>query len=327
MKNSKVQFIRGIAIIAVVMIHTMPSGYCQILCRPFLNFAVAAFLFLSGYLTKLDQDDWVGFYRRRISRVLLPYLIWSVIYSIPDINSKGIDVLLKNILTANASSILYYIFVYIQFVLLTPMMGGLIRSRYSFIGWFIAPVSIIIFKYYGLFAGFSPSKHMALIWSDLCLGWFTFYYLGLLLGNRIVEKRYSMRILISLYAASILLQMIEGYAWSLYDIVGCGSQLKLSSLLSSSICILIIYIYLEDKSRPCRCRFMCKIGDHSFGVYLCHIMIMKALSLLPFYTSILYPLNSLMVLSLSLLFCICYKALWPDHSSGTSSPDTSTYTT
>lgn len=301
MKNSKVQFIRGMAITAVVMIHTTPPGYWQVFCKPFINFAVAAFLFLSGYLTKLDQDDWKGFYRRRIGRLLLPYIVWSVIYSIPDICSKGLTVLFKNLLTANSCSILYYVFVYVQFVLLTPLMGRLARSKYRFIGWFIAPVSVMAFKYYSLFTGFCPGKHMSLIWSDLCLGWFTFYYLGLVLGNRIIERSYPMSKFISWYAVSILLQMFEGYVWSSYDMVGCGSQLKLSSLLSSSIFMLIIHTYLEDKSRPCRCRFMCKIGDHSFGIYLSHILILKGLAFLPFYSFLPYPLNSLVLLLVSLL--------------------------
>ena len=53
---------RGMAIIAVVMIHTTPAGQWQIFCKPFINFAVAAFVFLSGYLTKTDNDNWPKFY-------------------------------------------------------------------------------------------------------------------------------------------------------------------------------------------------------------------------------------------------------------------------
>ncbi len=47
----KIQALRGIAIIAVVFIHNTPMGGYQIWCRPFLNFAVGLFLFLSGFLS------------------------------------------------------------------------------------------------------------------------------------------------------------------------------------------------------------------------------------------------------------------------------------
>ena len=46
---------RAIAIIAVVVIHTTPAGQWQVFCKPFINFAVATFIFLSGYLTKADH--------------------------------------------------------------------------------------------------------------------------------------------------------------------------------------------------------------------------------------------------------------------------------
>ena len=60
-RNNMVQIFRALAIIAVVMIHTTPLGNYQVLCRPFINFSVATFLFLSGYLTKVDNKIGVLF--------------------------------------------------------------------------------------------------------------------------------------------------------------------------------------------------------------------------------------------------------------------------
>ena len=122
MKITKVQVFRALAIIAVVMIHTTPEGACQIYIKPFINFAVATCLFLSGYLTSAKSDNWMMFYRKRIIRVIIPYLIWTIIYSISDFRYNGFVGLAKNLLSANATTTLYYIFVYIQFVLLTPLL-------------------------------------------------------------------------------------------------------------------------------------------------------------------------------------------------------------
>lgn len=71
MKNNKIQIIRGIAIIAVVCIHCLPLGIAQVYVRPFLNFGVALFLFLSGYLTKKGHFNITN----RIKKVLIPYFI------------------------------------------------------------------------------------------------------------------------------------------------------------------------------------------------------------------------------------------------------------
>ena len=300
---------RAIAIIAVVMIHTTPAGQWQVFCKPFINFAVATFIFLSGYLTKTDNDNWLKFYVRRITRVLVPYIIWTVIYSIPDIRSAGPSALVKNLLCANATTTLYYIFVYIQFVLLTPLLGKMAKSPYRQLGWLIAPLSVILFKYIPVFGNIQLGKHIELFWNDACLGWFTFYYLGLILGNRIIDRQFNIRNLAVLYCASLLLQMAEGYLWFTVDPAGCGSQLKLSSILSSTIFMLIIYCVLSRSSHEPKSRLLCSIGDYSFGIYLVHMMILKALEPLDFYSIIPYPITSLIVLSVSFIFCYACTAV------------------
>ena len=292
------------------MIHTTPAGEMQVICKPFINFAVATFVFLSGYLTKADNDNWLAFYRRRITRVLVPYFIWTVIYSIQDIQSEGLSVLVKNLLCANATTTLYYIFVYIQFVLLTPLLGKLAKSRFRHLGWIIAPLSVVLFKYIPAFGDIHLGKHVELLWSDACLGWFTFYYLGLILGNKILSPKFNLINLVIIYCVSLLLQMGEGYLWFTVDPAGCGSQLKLSSILSSSIFMLFTYYVLErctprvnHGSHEPKSRLLCTIGDYSFGIYLVHMMFLKGLQHLEFYSAIPYPLTSLIVLSVSFIFC------------------------
>jgi surface polysaccharide O-acyltransferase-like enzyme len=295
-KNNTIQLIRALAIIAVVMIHTTPSGMYQVFCRPFINYAVATFLFLSGFLTKIDNDNWISFYKKRIKRVLIPYLIWTVLYTL---SSKNIGKLPNNLITAKAAAPLYYIFVYIQFVLLTPLMGKLAKSKFCHLGWLIAPVSVIVFKYYWLLTGTQLNSHINLIWVDSCLGWFTFYYLGLLLGNGIIKKEYSLKVLMIFYLVSILFQMAEGYGWLLLGEVNCGSQVKLSSYLTSSLFLLIIYSILQ-KGCEYRNSLIRVIGDYSFGIYLCHIMVLRYVTIL---NAVPYPINSAIVVLLSLFIC------------------------
>ena len=290
------------------MIHTTPAGEMQVICKPFINFAVATFIFLSGYLTKADNDNWLAFYHRRITRVLVPYFIWTVIYSIQDIQSEGLSVLVKNLLCANATTTLYYIFVYIQFVLLTPLMGKLAKSRLRHLGWIIAPLSVVLFKYIPAFGDIHLGKHVELLWSDACLGWFTFYYLGLILCNKLLSPKFNLINLVFRYCVSLLLQMGEGYLWFTVDPAGCGSQLKLTSILSSSIFMLIIYSVLSSNHEP-KCRLLCTIGDYSFGIYLVHMMILKALEPMTLYSAIPYPVTSLIILIISFIFCNVFTAV------------------
>lgn len=54
-RDRYLQAVRGAAIVAVVLIHCLPQCALAIALRPFLNWAVAVFLFLSGFLTTEEK--------------------------------------------------------------------------------------------------------------------------------------------------------------------------------------------------------------------------------------------------------------------------------
>ena len=77
MRDNYFSFMKGIAIIAVLFIHTnwMSSGESGIMARQLFTFAVAMFYFLSGYFIKDGKLDTKG-----IKRILIPYCIWSILW-------------------------------------------------------------------------------------------------------------------------------------------------------------------------------------------------------------------------------------------------------
>ena len=301
-KNVKIQILRAIAIIGVVLIHTCPSGKWQIFVRPFINFAVPIFIFLSGYLTKIDTTDWKTFYKKRIIRVLIPYFIWTILYTTADSIGSGLDFkkYIVNLLTTKAATSLYYIFVYIQLVILTPFLCKLAKSKYKWTGLLIGPIGAII-KYVLFLSGIESNKYVASLWYVCCLGWITYYYLGLLLGNKIINKKIRINKLVIFYTFSIIIQMIEGYIWYRFEEPKCGTQIKLSTILTSSIFILMSYWYLNNKNFKFTNKVLVKIGDYSFGIYLSHLMILRILQKIPFYSHIPFVLNSFILLTLTII--------------------------
>ena len=67
-QQTHIQILRGLAIIAVVLIHNAPVGLLQVFVRPFLNFSVGLFLFLSGLLS--NACNWKPL--KRIKKVVIP---------------------------------------------------------------------------------------------------------------------------------------------------------------------------------------------------------------------------------------------------------------
>lgn len=67
-RDRYLQALRGLAIAAVVLIHCLPQCPATVALRPFLNFSVALFLFLSGFLTDEDKIRG-GVLQRRVRKV------------------------------------------------------------------------------------------------------------------------------------------------------------------------------------------------------------------------------------------------------------------
>lgn len=309
-KNHKIQILRAIAIIAVVMIHTCPIGISQVLVRPLINFSVGTFLFLSGYLTDTSNIDTKQFYKKRIIRVIIPYTIWTILYTTLSFYPDGIDIkrYFHNFVTSDGAATLYYILVYIQFVLLTPLLNKLLHKKYWFIGFIITPISLLI-NYYWLISGASPNKYLSLVWHIGCLGWFTYYYLGLYLKNVIDGKKFNINKLIIIYIITIFIQIMEGYIWYKLGEVNCGTQLKLSSLLTTTVFVLLAYSYINSTKFNNSNKILSLIGDYSFGIYISHLMIINILYKTPFYKFIPFFINSILVLSLTLLLVIIGKKI------------------
>lgn len=79
-KDRYLQALRGLAISAVVLIHCLPQCAASVAIRPFLNFSVVLFLFLSGVLTDERKFNAGGVFDAALER--LPDLMRSGALSI-----------------------------------------------------------------------------------------------------------------------------------------------------------------------------------------------------------------------------------------------------
>ena len=299
--SKKIQVLRGLSIIAVVFIHNTPTGITQVWCRPFLNFAVGMFLFLSGLLSSANKWDPL----KRIKKVIIPYVIWTAIYVLLN-NYKEPSKLpitfIRSLLTGNSAAIMYFIFVYCELTLLIPLIDKLAKSKYKFFGFAISPFEIIIMRLIPLLTGTQFHGYISLLMSLSCLGWFVYFYLGYLLGNnylpspRTQTKKFALGL-----SGAIILQIIEGYWYFSMGNQNCGTQLKLSSLLSGVLFVLLAHVYLYSEKETSS-RFLYILGEKSFGIYFSHLALMTFLNYIPYYKQyIIYPFNAILTTCLCLL--------------------------
>jgi len=160
--------LRTLAIAAVVMIHTTTksldvTGYHVEKTRMslFLNqaarFAVPLFFFISGFVLELNYKDefrYSTYFKKRASRIILPYIFWSIIYEFIIHGQQTFSVLswpfLKTLLLGTASYQLYFIPSLIIFYLCFPLLHNHLKSlkkKIIFIPLIILEIGLLIVDY------------------------------------------------------------------------------------------------------------------------------------------------------------------------------------
>ena len=308
--SNKVQICRAIAIIAVVIIHNCPQEYEGIVIRCFVNFAVALFIFLSGYLTKLNNNNIKDFYKKRLLRVFIPYCIWSVLYTI----ASNIWVnFIFNFITGQCCGIYYFIIVYIQLTILVPWISKLIKSKYWKLGFMITPIFIFIEYIF-----FLSNKQITSPYNGLFFGvWFIFFYLGMCIRNGNIRISLNYKKLYYLFIVGYIIQLIEGTVWYAYGNYSMATtQLKFSAILCSIIISIIAYLWIIKETEISYNKIdniFIMIGNYSFGIYLTHIALMAVLDKTVYkFIDIIFPFNIILiilieVIGISLMVKFCGK--------------------
>lgn len=81
----------------------------------------------------------------------------------------------------------------------------------------------------------------------------------------------------------------------------CGTQLKLSAVLTGSVAVLLAYRFVESDKKV-DIKWLEVLGNYSFGIYFSHLAIMWLLGHLENYTRFIrYPFNALIVTAVSLI--------------------------
>lgn len=288
-KSSYWQAVRGICILAVIMIHC-PSGqgysdysYVSWLgLRQLINFPVALFVFMAGYFTDGERAaaDRKGYLISRGGRLLIPYFIWSCLYIGYDIlrnirHGEAINWIgmLRKLLLGEAATPLYYILVMIQLTILTPwLLRALNGNKTRWVFYSITPV------YLGLLYAFNMGKgHTPPFYGTLFPAWFFFYFFGLECRNHRWDKwvknsgggRILVLLLLSFGEAFVLKKMgcSDGFA---------SSQIKFSSF-AYSVSIILLLLRMEERKGNTQSAVLNVLklyGDCSYGIFYGHMFVL-----------------------------------------------------
>ena len=201
---------------------------------------------------------WKRLYKNRLSRVLIPYTIWTAI-SIWYYHSDAFYQFITG-------SYFYYVFVYAELVVLTPAIQKLIKSKYWKVGFIITPTAILV-EYVFCFLG----KPIPFPWYlENPFIWFVFYYLGMCLRCKKIKLSLKKKHYMLLYPLAVCAQLLESFGWYMFgNMTMASSQIKLSAILTTTILCIIAYLWIQEGDTT-RFKILSKIGDLLFAMYLTH---------------------------------------------------------
>lgn len=284
-RNTYFDFLRGIAMIMVVGIHTfapLQAGEGEIydftanIVRQALNCAVPLFLALSGYFSA----KWLKYNRggiaKQIQKVYVPTILFSLPYFFQDLIYAGtskIVILDVATLVVCGYSVFYFIAVIIQYYLLTPFLTRIGNRKLLWTSATISSVSVLSVSY----LLYVKQLNLPLIlYAGPCTLWIAFYSLGIYIRKN--NRQYSYTTAVVIMTAGFLLSVIESYQWERFGNISYG--IKLSSFIFSAGAILVLFSAKTERIiRPnILTHSIVRVGNLSFGIYLTHMLVVNTLA-------------------------------------------------
>lgn len=269
-------FLRGVAILMVVAIHTFASTVQQgplvndtiVLLRQVLNCAVPLFLAISGYFLakKKNERSYVQFWKHQIPKIYIPTLIWSVPYFLLYIWQGHDWVKGLVLLFVCGFSVYYFIALIIQYYLLFPLLQK-VKMRGVILAFIITMLAISLVSYLSLIEGYNMNS---IIKGGPFPVWLVFFVAGIYLGN-MKERVYRIWPWLLLLIVGLIFSFFET-KW-LYPLHHIGYGIKPSSHIYSLAVIVLLFSQKVQALFPPEHRIFrafAYLGRISFGVYLIH---------------------------------------------------------
>ncbi|KNY24841.1 acyltransferase [Pseudobacteroides cellulosolvens] len=296
--------LRGIAILCVIAIHVISSGningYYGLTVRQLIAFAVPVFVFISGYWMGKKEiettNQYFEFIKKRLSKILVPYIIWSIIaiaFKMLMGESFNLVDIIKIFVFAEGMGPFYFIIVIMQLYILLPLLKKM--SLWLALTINLMSISVLYIMHYNGY------EFQSIRYALPCTMWIFFFVLGIWFNKK---NSFNNAFVCIFLIATFALSMIESLVLKYFAF----STIKLSSFLYS-IAIIIAFFTLKDRFRSKT--ILTSIGEFSFGIYFTHmfvlIPILKVLGKVSFIRNIepLYHVIAIMIVG-----AICYIAIF-----------------
>jgi len=265
------------------------------------HIGVPMFFMISGFLLLTSEKtlDIKGFYRRRFGKLILPFLVWDIIYFLEQcfVNDQSVDIGLffRELVTEGSRYHLWFIYQIIGIYLLLPFLKKIVDHATSkelivFLGVVLLQPSIFRFaNIIQSYVSFAPFR-------ALVEGYVGFFLMGYLLGTCRLALR-GRRIICLLGLLCVIFSVVGNYSMS--------SPQTMNLFFYEGYCITkypigaAIFVFAQGVTPKLSARLLQlqkKLAQLSFGIYFAHVFVLDVLDVLLYRCGIgLSPLKNIAV--------------------------------
>ncbi|HEX5519065.1 MAG TPA: acyltransferase [Candidatus Nitrosocosmicus sp.] len=292
----EIAFIRGIACLCVLMVHVSAAyfyenGQTFNATTKFLNqvsrFGTPAFAMLSGFLlyNQLINRNFTvkRFLQSRFTKILMPFVIWSLIYlalkwnynlfNFPKWNSaEEVKEFFYIFLSGKSQYHLYFIAVVVQFYILFPLLRYFKSKQSLIILTLIAFYINYFFSKYPVNLG-SGYLNMFISERGFILHWIYYFLIGGLLVHyweKIIDWTKNNRAICFWAVGIIIIGAVFEYSFTMW--IASNRAINMITLPILFIALSGIYYALSSASKVKEA--IVSIGNLSMGIYLVHPLIL-----------------------------------------------------
>jgi surface polysaccharide O-acyltransferase-like enzyme len=281
--------IRIVAIYLVIQLHTSVPVYSQLPWDLFIKMTIVSvplFVMLSGALLMEKQENYITFFRKRCAKVLIPWVIWTIIYMFYFLyyyqsedtylrffsDGKPIIVQWFQYFVVMFLSNLWFLALIFSLYIFMPLLRVFVKNAkkndvfYFLILWYLF-ISVIPFLYRNpLFPQWEPNMIFSAIQ----------YFGYLILGYLLAKKKFikDKKIIIVLFLTISILPIIipSDYLYGFLNPVAVISSAAVFFLLFNVSNKLDKYVNKTTRD------VIAKISSASLGIYIIHKIISDLLS-------------------------------------------------
>ena len=291
MRIDEIDLIRGVGILAVVMVHVVSHGIfysygnatANVILDALSRFCVPFFVFVSGAVFSYNYHDKKKYYGnflfKRLRYIAIPYLLWSILgfvrYKI-----YAPQKIIIGLLTGNAMIHLYFIVLIFQFYIMSPILIHLCKINWkkTIVPSFLVNIMVLsVYSYLPIFANMNVNLGEYLQPFINPLFWFAYFVAGITVGInmdgfRELVARLRLTTLFTAWFFIMVISICEEYF--IYVNKGFIQHFfRPSNMLYSFVSIIFLW-KLHGRINSCMKQVFSILGRYSFGIYLSHIPIL-----------------------------------------------------